>query len=98
MSFALISPEIVATAAGDLTGVGSTISAASAAAAAPTTQVLAAAGDDISAQIAALFGGYGREYQALSAQAMAFQEQFVRSLNAGTNAYMSAEATNAEQA
>ncbi|WP_459797713.1 PE family protein, partial [Mycobacterium riyadhense] len=98
MSFVSISPELVAAAAGNLAGVGSTISAANAAAAAPTTQVLAAAGDEISAQIAALFGGFGREYQALSAQAMTFQEQFVQSLTAGAGAYASAEAINVEQA
>ncbi|WP_191500000.1 PE family protein, partial [Mycobacterium simulans] len=97
MSFVMISPESVAAAARDLAGVGSTISAANAAAAAPTTQVLAAAGDEISAQIAALFGGFGREYQALSAQATAFQEQFVQSLTAGTSAYVAAEAINVEQ-
>ncbi|MCV7074388.1 PE family protein, partial [Mycobacterium szulgai] len=98
MSFVLISPELVAAAAGDLAGVGSTISAANAAAAAPTTQLLTAAGDEISAQIAAMFGSYGREYQALSAQAMAFQERFVQSLKGGVTAYSSAEAINVEQA
>ncbi len=50
----MVAPELVAAAAADLTGIGQAISAANAAAAGPTTQVLAAAGDEVSAAIAAL--------------------------------------------
>jgi hypothetical protein len=42
-----------------------------------------AAADEVSAAIAALFGRYGREYQAIAAQADALHEQFVQALNAG---------------
>ncbi|WP_140032032.1 PE family protein, partial [Mycobacterium tuberculosis] len=48
----MVAPELVAAAAADLTGIGQAISAANAAAAGPTTQVLAAAGDEVSAAIA----------------------------------------------
>ncbi len=46
----MVAPELVAAAAADLTGIGQAISAANAAAAGPTTQVLAAAGDEVSAR------------------------------------------------
>ncbi|COX09271.1 PE PGRS family protein [Mycobacterium tuberculosis] len=71
MSFVLIAPEFVTAAAGDLTNLGSSISAANASAASATTQVLAAGADEVSARIAALFGGFGLEYQAISAQVAA---------------------------
>lgn len=97
MSFVLISPEVVSAAAGDLAKVGSTISAANKAAAAATTQVLAAGADEVSARIAALFGMYGLEYQAISAQVAAYHQQFVQTLRTGAASYMLAEATNVEQ-
>ncbi|WP_257698774.1 PE family protein, partial [Mycobacterium tuberculosis] len=91
----MVAPELVAAAAADLTGIGQAISAANAAAAGPTTQVLAAAGDEVSAAIAALFGTHAQEYQALSARVATFHEQFVRSLTAAGSAYATAEAANA---
>ncbi|BCI85172.1 hypothetical protein NIIDMKKI_03780 [Mycobacterium kansasii] len=69
---------MVAAAAEDLTTLGSTIGAANAAAATSTTEVLAAATDEVSARIAELFGAYGREYQAISAEAAAFHARFCR--------------------
>lgn len=86
MSFVLISPEVVSAAAGDLANVGSTISAANKAAAAATTQVLAAGADEVSARIAALFGMYGLEYQAISAQVAAYHQQFVQTLRTAQSA------------
>ncbi len=80
MSFVSVAPEIVVAAATDLAGIGSAISAANAAAAAPTTAVLAAGADEVSAAIAALFSGHAQAYQALSAQAAAFHQQFVQTL------------------
>jgi hypothetical protein len=55
MSFVMAVPEVLGTAATDLTNIGSALSAANAAAAAPTTGILAAAEDEVSAAIAALF-------------------------------------------
>lgn len=83
MSFVVTIPEALAAVATDLAGIGSTIGTANAAAAVPTTTVLAAAADEVSAAMAALFSGHAQAYQALSAQAALFHEQFVRALTAG---------------
>lgn len=86
MSFVVTIPEALAAVATDLAGIGSTIGTANAAAAVPTTTVLAAAADEVSAAMAALFSGHAQAYQALSAQAALFHEQFVRALTAGAGA------------
>ena len=83
MSLVITTPDVMAAAATDLAGIGSTISAANAAAAAPTNWVLAAAEDEVSAAITSLFNAHGRGFQALSAQAAAFHAQFVQALNGG---------------
>jgi hypothetical protein len=67
MSFLIATPEIVSTAATDLAGIASDLGAANSAAAASTTAVLPAALDEVSAGIAALFGGHGQAFQAASA-------------------------------
>src|ERR1700741_2470089 len=95
MSTLIATPELITTAAKDLSNIGSTLSAAKAAAAAPTTGVLAAAEDEVSAAIAALFSAHGQGFQALGAQAAAFHAQFVQALNVGAGAYASTEAANA---
>ncbi|OBI90088.1 hypothetical protein A9X00_02385 [Mycobacterium sp. 1245805.9] len=79
-----------------MAGIGSNLNAAHVAAAAPTLAVLpAAAEDEVSAAIASLFGAHGQAYQALSAQAAQFHQQFVQLLNAGVAQYAGAEAANA---
>ncbi|MGB9222675.1 PE family protein, partial [Mycobacterium sp.] len=78
MSFVIAAPDIVKAAATDLASVGTAISAANAAAVAPTTTVMTAAADEVSVQIAALFGAHAQGFQALSAQAEAFHDQFVQ--------------------
>ncbi|WP_224770047.1 PE family protein, partial [Mycobacterium simulans] len=98
MSFVITSPAAVAAAATDLANIGSTISAANLAVAAPTTGVLAAGADQVSAAVAALFDAHAQSYQLLSAQASAFHEQLVQTLNAGAGSYASAEAANVQQA
>lgn len=65
MSFVIAVPEALTMAASDLANIGSTINAANAAAALPTTGVVAAAADEVSAAVAALFGSYAQSYQAL---------------------------------
>jgi hypothetical protein len=94
MSFVFAVPETIADAASSLTGLGSAVSAANAAASAHTTAVVAAGVDEVSGAIAVLFGGYGQQFQALSAQAAAFHSQFVQSLTAGAGAYVAAEAAS----
>lgn len=80
MSFVVVAPEVLAAAASDLAGIGSTLAQANAAALAPTTAVLAAGADEVSAAIASLFGAHGQAYQAVSAQMSAFHAQFMQAL------------------
>src|SRR6201984_3383039 len=94
MSYLVAAPEFLASAATDLSNIGSTLSAANSAAATQTTGVLAAAEDEVSAAIAALFSAHGQGYQALGAQVAAFHDQFVQTLTAGAGSYASAEAAN----
>jgi hypothetical protein len=95
MSFVIAVPDMVASAASNLTSLGSMISEANAAAAGPTTGVVAAAGDEVSAGIASLFSSQARDFQALSAQAAAFHAQFVQALAGAGNSYAATEAANA---
>jgi PE family len=55
-SFVIAAPEAFAAASSNLNGIGSALSAANAAAATSTTQMLPAAGDEVSAAVARLFG------------------------------------------
>jgi hypothetical protein len=59
MSFVIAAPEYVAAAATDLSNIGSAIGTANSAALGPTTNVLTAGADEVSAEIAALFGAHG---------------------------------------
>jgi hypothetical protein len=90
-----VTPQVLASAAADLRGIGSALDAAHAAAAAPTTGLLAAGADEVSAAVAALFSGHGQAFQALGGQASAFHAQFVRALSGAGAAYAAAEAANA---
>jgi PE family len=95
MSFVIASPEYVTAAASDLASIGSSISEANSAAAAPTTGVLAAGADEVSAVVTTLFEAHAQAYQALSAQAATFHNQFVQLLNAGAGQYAATEAASA---
>ncbi|WP_141120141.1 PE family protein, partial [Mycobacterium malmoense] len=94
MSFVFATPEYVAAAASDLARIGWTITSANSVALGPTSNVLAPGADEVSASIAALFGAHSQVYQALSAQAAAFHEQFVQLMNGGAAQYLAAEAAN----
>ncbi len=94
MSLVITAPDVMAAAATDLANIGSTIRAADAAAASPTTGILAAAEDEVSAVIAPLFSSHGEAFQALSAQAALFHEQFVQTLLHSASAFAGAEAAN----
>lgn len=48
----------------------------------PNTGVVAAAADEVSAALAALFSSHGEMYQTLSSQAAAFHAQFIQALDA----------------
>jgi triacylglycerol lipase len=92
MSYVIAAPEMMMAAATDLATVGSDLSAARTAAATQTTGMLAAAEDEVSAAIAALFSAHGQGFQALGAQAAAFHAQFVQALNASADSFASADA------
>ncbi|MBX9980564.1 MAG: PE family protein, partial [Mycobacterium gordonae] len=95
MSFVFVLPDVIAGAAADAAGVGHAVGTASAAAAGATTGVLAAADDEVSAAIAALFSSHGHQYQAFHAEAAAFHDRFVRALSGAGGAYGWAEAASA---
>ena len=95
MSFVTTHPELLASVAADLGGVGSSMSAQNAAAAAPTTGIVPAAADEVSALAALQFAAHGQLYQAVSAQAAAIHQMFVEALAAGADAYTATEAANA---
>ena len=95
MSYLVAAPEFLASAATDLSNIGSAVTASNAAAAAQTTNVLAAAEDEVSAAVAAVFSAHGQGFQALGAQAAAFHHQFVKALSGAGCTYTAAEAANA---
>ncbi|POX89307.1 hypothetical protein C3477_25555 [Mycobacterium kansasii] len=95
MSYLAAAPEILASAATDLAGIGATLSTANTAAVAATTGVVPSAADEVSAAIAALFGAHGQAYQEASAKVAAFHDQFVQALNSSATAYAVAESANA---
>src|SRR5271163_4977467 len=95
MSFMTTQPDAMASAAGALQGIGSSMAAGNAAAAAPTTGVIPAAADEVSALTAAQFAAQGALYQTISAQATAIHELFVATLGTSAGSYAAAEAANA---
>ncbi len=95
VSYLGVAPDLLESAAADVERIGSALKAAHAAAAAPTSELAAAGADEISTVIAKLFGGYGQEFQAISAQVSAFHQDFVQALSSGATSYLATEAANA---
>jgi hypothetical protein len=95
MSFVNASPDYLAAAASDLANIGSNIGLANSAALGPISSVPAAGADEVSVSIAALFDAHAAAYQALSAQAALFHQQFVELMSGGATQYASTEAANA---
>ncbi len=93
MSFLVLAPDVLETAAADVARIGSAVTAGHLAAAVPTTELAAAGADEVSEAIAALFGAHAQEYQAAAARAAAYSEQFVRALSAATASYSATEAS-----
>ena len=91
MSFAHVVPHLLETAAADAARIDAGIRAGNLAAAIPTTQVTAAAADEVSAAIAALFSAHAREYQESAAWAATYHVQFVRGLTAAAESYTGTE-------
>ncbi len=97
MSFVMVLPEFVDQAAGQLENIGSALTAANATAAVPTTNVVAAAGDEVSAAIASLFSSQAQEFLAHNARAAAFHNQFTHTRTAAADAFAGAEAAGASR-
>ena len=96
--FVTTHPDVLAGAAGTLSGIGDSMVARNAAAAGPTTGLSPAASDLVSAMTAAQFGQHGTAYQQIAAQAAEVHEQLVAALRSGAGAYALTEATNAAHA
>ncbi|OBI66336.1 PE-PPE domain-containing protein [Mycobacterium sp. E796] len=97
MSYLVAVPENLNSVATELAGIAEALNTAKASAAARTTGILAAAKDEVSAAIASLFSGQAQAFQAVSAQAAAFHQEFVRALSAAAGAYADAEAAGASR-
>ncbi|WP_156904675.1 PE family protein [Mycobacterium kansasii] len=95
MSYLTAFPELLASAATDLSNIGSALIDANTTAAAPITTMVPAAADEISAAITALFANHAWTYQMLSRQANVFHAQFVEALSAASASYAATEAANA---
>lgn len=95
MSFVTTHPDVLASSAGTLQGIGAAVSTGSAAAAVPTTALAPAAADEVSALTAMQFAAHGQMYQAVSAQAAAIHEMFVQAMQVSADSYAATEAANA---
>ncbi|HEY9304918.1 MAG TPA: PE family protein [Mycobacterium sp.] len=95
MTFVTTQPELLAAAAGQLTGIGAELKGQNAAAATPTTTVVPAAADEVSALTAAQFASHAGIYQTLSAHAAAIHDMFVDVLGTSAGTYATTEAANA---
>ncbi|GAB3019955.1 PE family protein [Mycobacterium bourgelatii] len=97
MSFVSVVPDIISSAAGNLASIGNALTEANVAAAIPTFGLGVMGADEISAAVKAAFAAHAEQYQAVSAKASAFHEEFVRTLSSGLNAYVTTEFANVEQ-
>jgi PE family len=95
MSYVVAAPEWIGATATQLESVGAELDAAHAVVASRTAGLIPAGADEVSTAVTALFAGYGKEFQELSAQASAFHQRFVQALNSGAGAYAATEAANA---
>ncbi|MDP7739450.1 PE domain-containing protein [Mycobacterium paragordonae] len=93
-TYLIAAPEALAAASADLNGIAETVGKATASAAPSTTEIAAAAADEVSAAIARMFGGYAQSYQSVGAQIALYQKQFQQTLLSRAGAYAAAEAVN----
>lgn len=91
MSMVNVVPELVATAAADVAGIGSSIEAARATAAVSIMELIPPAADSVSAQVAELFEQHAASYQTVSAKGGVFHDDFVCRLTASATSYTEAE-------
>jgi hypothetical protein len=95
MSYVVASPEYVTAAAHDLATIGLNLGTANESALAMASGVAPPGSDEVSLIVAALFDSHAQAYQALSAQAALFHQQFVQLMSGGAGAYAATEAANA---
>ncbi|PJE17770.1 MAG: PE family protein [Mycobacterium sp.] len=94
MTLLAAQPQLITAATAQVAAIGTAISDVGALVAGPTTELAAAAADEVSVAAAELFGAYARESQALLAQAAAFGDRFAAALTAAAGDYLDAEAAN----
>ncbi len=94
MSYVLALPEVMSAAATGVASIGAAVTVANRGVAGATTTVLAAAEDEVSEAIAALFSAHGQGYQAFSARMAVFHERFMQALAGAAQAYAAAEVAN----
>ncbi|RUP00943.1 MAG: PE-PPE domain-containing protein [Mycobacterium sp.] len=94
MTYVLTHPQLLATAAMDVTSIQTSLNAATAAAVPATTDLAAMAADEVSEAVASLFNAFARQGQAAMAQVAAFPGDLTRALAAAAYSYESAEAAN----
>lgn len=94
MSYVNVVPEALSSAAEDIAAIGATITDAHAVAASPTIGLAPAGGDEVSRAVAGLFSNVGKEFQAVSAQAAVFHQEFVKNVAASLGSYARSEAAN----
>jgi len=95
MSFLTTIPQELLSAAAQLEGIGTSLTAQNAAAAAPTTSIAPPAADQVSLLQAGVFSSYGTLYQQIAAEAQVVQQQFVSTLGLSSGTYTDTEASNA---
>lgn len=98
MSFLTTIPQELLSAAAQLEGIGTSLTAHNAGAAAPTTAIAPAAADPVSILQSGIFSSYGTLYQQLAAEAQAIQQQFTSTLGLSSGTYSATEASNATAA
>src|SRR5262249_32550753 len=94
MSFVIAVPEFVETAAKQLASSCSELVEVTSSALGATTELAPAPADEVSTAIARLFGTFGEDFRAASAQATAYQVELAALLSQGATAYAAAEAVN----
>ena len=94
MSFVNVVPDAVGTAATQLATLGNAINQARSAAAPATTTLTAAAEDEVSTAVAALFSDHAQQFQALGAQAASLHDRFVQAMTGGAESYALTEAAS----
>ncbi|MHA7650362.1 PE domain-containing protein [Mycobacterium sp. ML4] len=96
MSFVTTAPGLLTTAATDLAQIGEALRVGSLGAFVPTTELAAAAADEVSSAITALFGTHGLQYQAAAARAASYYDRFLQDLGIAATSYSGAEAASAD--